>query len=335
MNWFERITGFPERDYKLTQSLLQIVDGQLVSAHSERHWGVGRFETPTLAQLREHVGSASHEDAKQTSFRALTGNAQALHCDPANANALFQVASQFNALEMSNPSVTPEQGVSRYANDATQGPACAIAAGAATIYRNYLVPLAGGMGQTADRQIDTLSELSAALEDRPGELWDMRNGYALCTSAGLDRLDRLLAALEDAERYRLLGQLRIGLHWDVEVTLTQMPLTVSQAFCSALPCSYSSIPRARWERFARLVLEAAYEATLLAGILNMRRTGCPVVYLTRPGGGAFGNADAWIFDAITKALGLHALSGLDVRLVSFGQVPKEYLDLESTWMTAD
>jgi hypothetical protein len=35
--------------------------------------------------------------------------------------ALFQVASQFNALEMTGPSVTPEDGVTPYQGDHTQG----------------------------------------------------------------------------------------------------------------------------------------------------------------------------------------------------------------------
>ena len=33
--------------------------------------------------------------------------------------------------------MTPEDGVTRYKDDPTQGPACAIAASAATMYRNY------------------------------------------------------------------------------------------------------------------------------------------------------------------------------------------------------
>ena len=40
--------------------------------------------------------------------------------------------------------MTPEHGVTRYQHDRTQGPACAIAAGAATIYRNYFAPVGGG-----------------------------------------------------------------------------------------------------------------------------------------------------------------------------------------------
>jgi hypothetical protein len=86
-----------------------------------------------------------------------------MHQSPENAGTLFQVASQFNLLEMVSPDVTPEHGVTRYQSDHTQGPACAIAAGAATIYRNYFAPIEGSQGQTATRQLDGLADLGAAL----------------------------------------------------------------------------------------------------------------------------------------------------------------------------
>lgn len=44
-------------------------------------------------------------------------------------HAEFQVASQFNLLEMISPRIAPEQGVGIYAGDSTQGSAGAIAAG--------------------------------------------------------------------------------------------------------------------------------------------------------------------------------------------------------------
>ena len=91
-----------------------------------------------------------------------------MHADPELEGALFQVASQFNLLEMTGPSVTPEDGVTRYSSDHTQGPACAIAAGAATIYRNYFAPVDGESGQTRDRQIDALAGVGAALSAKLG-----------------------------------------------------------------------------------------------------------------------------------------------------------------------
>jgi len=93
---------------------------------------------------------------------------------------------------------------------------------------------------------------------------------------------------------------------------------VSQAFCSALPVRYSNVPREHWKGFATLVLEAAYEATLLAAAENAGRGGTNIVLLTRLGGGAFGNDDQWIHGAMHRALHSSGGFGLDVRLVSYG-----------------
>jgi hypothetical protein len=92
----------------------------------------------------------------------------------------------------------------------------------------------------------------------------MQNGYALCARTGLDGIAEHLSALSPDQLDILRGQLRIGIHRDVEVTDTEgerRPL-VSQAFCSALPVAYTRVPPSHWEAFASLVLEAAYEATM-------------------------------------------------------------------------
>jgi hypothetical protein len=148
------------------------------------------------------------------------------------------------------------------------------------------------------------------------------NGYALCTAAGLDEIRGLLAEGDDGLRDGLRGRLAIGLHRDVEVTDVRGSARrpVSQAFCSALPVAYGSGPSAAWEAFARLVLEAAYEATLLAAVEQSSAGGSNIVLLTRVGGGAFGNADAWIDDAIVRALAIVEHAGLDIRLVSHGHI---------------
>jgi hypothetical protein len=131
-----------------------------------------------------------------------------------------------------------------------------------------------------------------------------------------------------AEQDSLRDRLRVGLHWDVEVTGGVAPgLVVSQVFCSALPVAYTRIPSARWQAFATLVLEGAYEATLWAAVLNTHRTSSNVVYLTRVGGGAFGNETAWIDGAIRRAFKIVAVAGLDVRLVSYRQPDMELVRL--------
>lgn len=77
--------------------------------------------------------------------------------------------------------------------------------------------------------------------------------------------------------------------------------------------------RAHWAPLANLVLEAAYEATLLAGVLNSQRGASDTVLLTRLGGGAFGNDEAWIHRAMQRALERIADVPLEVVLVSRGE----------------
>jgi len=238
---------------------------------------------------------------------------------------------------MIGPDVTPEDGVTRYVYDHTQGPTCAIAAGSATIYRDYLAPVDGHAGQTRDRQLDGLAEVGAALAtdlDRPvTELWSMRNGYALGTRSGLSAIDGLITNRDESSRDVLRGKLAIGLHRDVEVTIVNAPRAqrVSQAFCSALPVAYSDVPRSNWEAFARLILEAAYEATMLAAIEQATAGGSNIVLLTRLGGGAFGNDDAWIDGAIVRSLEIVEHAGLDVRLVSYGRIEASMQAIADNW----
>ena len=49
----------------------------------------------------------------------------------------FRSRRSSTPMEIISPSVTPEAGIDGYETDRPQGPACAIACGAGTIYRNY------------------------------------------------------------------------------------------------------------------------------------------------------------------------------------------------------
>ncbi|WP_051242922.1 hypothetical protein [Azohydromonas australica] len=316
MDWFERITGFGEKEYASTQARLQVDGDALVNEVAGRRWAMGRLEVVSLAELRARA--AVQPDGPALVPGLVRGDIRELHLAPEQEGSLIQVASQFNLLEMVGPDISPEDGVTGYAWDRTQGPACAIAAGAATIYRNYLVPLAGGRGQRAGCQIDTLADLGTALGHGQQPLWTWRNGYALGSAEGLARVSRQLVAASEAEIDHLRGLLRIGLHWDVEVTDARQapgPL-VSQAYCSAMPVAYGRPSAQAWEPLARLVLEAAYEATLLTGVLNAGRGASRRVLLTRLGGGVFGNEAAWIDAAIERALRCVAGQQLDIVAVS-------------------
>ena len=330
MDWFERLTGFRETLYAETQSRLSVIDGRLHSPGTDRTYAVGTLTLPSLAELRSAAGAVRRSGRLRLSI--VEGDVRAMHRQPENRGALFQVASQFNMLEMVSPTVTPEDGVTRYEHDRTQGPACAMAAGAATIFRNYLVPVAEGFGQTADRQLDGLADLGAALSQHldvtTETLWTMRNGYALATRDGLTAVSDHLRDADVGSLDELRGLLRVGLHADVEVTDGPSPgPLVSQVFCSALPVAYGRLPASTWASFARLVLEAAYEATLLASRLNAARGASNRVLLTRLGGGAFGNDDAWIDQAIVRALRCAGDDDLDIAIVSYGPPSRSLQDL--------
>lgn len=316
--WFKELVGFVETTGDDVRSRLVLKGDTLTSMMTWRSMECGRLETPSLAELREAVVGAAA--LVPNTVREVVGDAVALHQDPANAGAFFQVASQFNLLEMVSPNSTPEMGVDIYENDHTQGPACAIACGAGTIYRNWFVQFddqSGEAGQSANRQIDCLADLGRALVNHDERLWEMRNGYALATEFGLSKISDRLRDPAEIELLRPL--LRIGLQLDTEVTAGGAGHKVSQAYCSALPVAYSEYSAELWEPFARLVLEATYEATLLAAARNADQTGNRKVFLTLVGGGAFGNRIGWIIDAIRRAVKEHPNLGLDIAIVSYGR----------------
>ena len=228
MSWFENLTGCVGESHESVREHLFIDGRRLHSRLNGRSWLFGELETPTLAQLRQRVRNIKY-DLVPISVRNVVGNVQHLHLNRANENAVFQVASQFNLLEMTSPRVTPECGVGIYEKDFTQGPACAIAAGAGTTYRNYFVDINGRIGQTADNQIDCLSGIAKLLDNSKQRLWKMVNGYALPSAEGLEEINRKLESMDEAALEAVRQALQIGLHWDTQVTLGAPAATVSQA----------------------------------------------------------------------------------------------------------
>ncbi len=315
--WFKKLVGFDEVSPENVRESI-IIDGKkLISKVNGQSFQFGVLEIPTLEALKEHAPSIAIFKSKIT-VAEIVGNVQQLHCEPDNSNALFQAASQFNLLEMIGPHISPEKGIDIYEQDHTQGPACAIACGAGTIYRNYFVPLNHQIGQSDNHQIDCLDLIGKELNNTELLLWEMRNGYALLNQNGLLHINAQLGKLNHDDRENLKGKLKIGIQWDTQVTLIEKPHLVSQAYCSALPVAYSEIESIYWEAFARLILEATYEATFYAALLNLEKTGSNKLYLTLVGGGAFGNEPAWIMDALLNTIRKFKTTPLAVKVISYG-----------------
>ncbi len=315
--WFEKLTGFKEYNPEQVRSKIEIRSNTLRSKVNGTEYTYGRLDVISLEELRNQ-SSPLRSYTSKILVSEVIGNVQLMHKEPENNGALFQAASQFNLLEMVRPSVPPESGVGIYEYDATQGPACAIACGAGTIYRNYFANVNGKVGQSLNNQIDCLQDIDIELENEKFGLWKMSNGYALANVDGLKKISQQIKVMSDQDYEKLKGKLRIGIQWDTQVTLDNSKNILTQAYCSALPVAYSHIEPKYWTEFARLILEATYEATFYAALLNYERTGNKKVFLTLVGGGAFGNKIEWIIDAIKNSIKIFSKTPLDIRIISYG-----------------
>ncbi len=303
--WLKNLTGFNESKEAIVKNIT-VKDGVLKSKVNNKSYHYGILETPTLKELRERVAKSNSKKGK-LKLQAIQADVKALHLDKNNENALFQVASQFNLLEMVGANVSPEEGIEIYEHDKTQGPICAICCGAGTIYRNYFVELDGQVGQSAKKQIDCLAQIGELLGNENNALWEMRNGYALLKEEGLYAINHQLEKI-DVDKIR--EQLQIGLMWDTQVTLDSSTHRVSQAYCSALPIAYVGHSLELWKPFASLILNED-----------------DIIYLTLVGGGVFGNELEWICSAIDRACLKYAQYDLDVRIVNYGSISGEVLSL--------
>lgn len=216
-------------------------------------------------------------------------------------------------------------GITRYALDPTQGPACSLAAAAATVYRNYFVPLDGQIGQTEGCQINNLDSLANSLGS-PGEFFAIKNGY---TFSNAKKLKLLKTALADHDSEKLIGSVKVGLQTDTEVSFSRRFIelkrqqVVSQCFCSAVSATYQKTNVELWEPLATLALDAAYEVTLLAAASSKANR----VWLTFIGGGAFGNKKEWIGRAIGRALDKLDGTALDVRIGHYKHLDNDMIKI--------
>lgn len=329
-SWFAALFGAEEAAYSETQALfsLESQDGEeLLVAPNARRFHPGCFETRSLGELRSQMDRVC-KNGQALHVQNVVGDVRAMHSHRESGDAVFQVASQFNCLEFLNPTTVPEDGVANYELDHTQGPSCALACAASTVWRNYFMTFEGGCGaprgQTRDRQLNTLKDVIPFFDE---DILEVRNGYTF--SKNVEALAAKVESMHEEDKDALRAACRVGVQWNAEVTDAPPtgwpPHCVTQVFCSAL--ALGSSPKLRlWRPFAQLVLDAAYEATLSVAAINLARGGSRDVYLTLLGSGAFGNGPKWIEGALRRALCLHACSGLRVFVV--------HLSDRTPWMAA-
>lgn len=342
-SWFEKKFGFEESPEGVRENIEFDDESRILRTKKGSSFHVGEFTTSSLLELKEILSGLAYEGDGLT-FENITGDVGALLDDAENSGAVFQAASQFNCLEMINPAITPEAGITNYVMDRTQGPTVACRAPAGTLFRNYLVSERHGLkrsrgrGQTSKTQIDTAYDLHTLLKSVNGgnDVWEQKNGYMTpLTETSITEIGAVLRQQGEDFLSACRDSLRVGVHWDTE---TNAGHCVAQVYCSACPVAYdrttsavlskdpvtNKVPSKRelWAPLAKLVLESAYESTLLvAGILALRQGERRTLYLTKVGGGAFGNADSWIAEAIQKAIDKYRHLPVNVKVVHYGSTP--------------
>lgn len=310
--WFKKLFGFEEKDKYTVLDNIKITKDQniLISKANNRIFPIGRFGIYNCKSLRNSyiTRKTMIEGTPNIEHYVIHDILELHHQYP---NSVFQVASQLNCLEFSSPNMNPENGITDYEFDYTQGPGCALACAAATLYRNIC---------SYEKQINNLYELEKLLPN----YWTIKNGYVFSDKTKIQNLNEILLKNPWNTIYgknKLTNSINIGIHKDVGVTFSNRftpiedDIRVTQCYCSAISCGYSNISNSLWEPLARIVLEANYEATIWTAALNSLNGGSKNVFLTFLGGGAFKNNKEWIADAIGRSIIIAKLNKLDLNII--------------------
>jgi hypothetical protein len=330
-NWFSTLFGFAESVDKVFDKFTIDVDdaGQatLTSKVNGRRFNAGRFTVRNIPSFRPlppvgggklHVIKGARMSGKSYLVDVLTSQSH-----KSFDGATFLAASNFNCLEFVGPRQTAAHGVTGYYADVTQGPYCALAAGAATVYRNYFA-------LHSDGKFGQLEEQVRLLKDTPIDKF-VTNGYPRLRTSEL-------AAIAGHD-WDDLNQFYVGVHENCEVTTTRgvSPSTfklappgriVHHIYAAAFNFTGSVDQNKVSLRIAGRLLAAEYRAAVLAAWeLSQKypgREGSNKLVLTLLGGGVFYNPRGLICGAIAEAKDLIVQSGLDVYVVCWS--PRDFAE---------
>jgi len=350
---------------------IDVNQGHIYKFEPPCEYQAGKFTTLSIADLRTKSDEKlkTMQERTQGRFSIVDGSMLdkgsdlfrhvdigALQADPQNKDAVFQVASNFNALEAGGD---PNDGIEQYLHTTAQGEEAAISAAPGTIYRMYFLPhLVNGklyVGQL-EKQINFLEEFDG---QRAFKI-PVQNGYINFS----DKTKCPALSNKDIEKY--LPLIKIGYHSDTQVTTgfsmlkpndkwsneawnkcglhqkstlglselatTDKPQLINQVFTAAVNLAN---PENSWQPniddLARMLLFAAYEGTLRAAFVN----GKTKVFLTLVGGGVFLNKVEWIAEAIERMTPFITKSGLDVTLIIYRNIGNDIVKDRFWHMTSE
>lgn len=320
--FFEDLIGVPEVEFRTSNELVKkawAAPQTVTNLSTGRHWQCGRLTLPELRSLREQkIGRRGNKSGFLNVLCAANDLRQVdighLQSSPENNNALFQVASNFNGLELMNKFDDHAMlEVGNYIFDKTQGPFASISAAPGLMLRHYFpfydpetTPMEWRQ-KYEGRQIEMLGDTHLRTT----------NGYLEL------EIDSVLGALDD-------GLIRVLHHRDVQVAfgavqgsehefLQRDDQVIDQVFTASAdlaPFENRKILEkypSELETMVKKLLTASYEGALRSAL----RAGRERVFLTLIGGGVFRNPASWLADVLEQQIPLIMESGLTVLLNTY------------------
>lgn len=303
-NWFECIVGFPENEWNFT---LDNISKKIAK-------DMGDFEQHRLDDLEKEFSDQNKEildENKKLKVRIRTSYVREDLFDTSSLQingkekALYQVASNFNCMEIPNKHSNVFSGkyLTNLMSDSTQGPSASGGAGYGAILR---------VVSHHENPINLLSDTDLKPE----------NGKLLCVKSKNDF------------KY---SDIKIGLHSNVRATFNRSdkfeykpdgPI-IDQVYTSTCICSNTQP-----NKMSEILLKASYDGTYLCAIKNQNSQ----LILTAIGGGVFRNSLDQIGEAISNAHKKYAKylpKDCEVILPIYQQDPKALCDAIKKYMKID
>ena len=265
-NWFEQILGFNEKDFHYT---INEIPKDIIPK-------MGEFEILSLGELKEefkknkknrNTNLLLHIKYRDGYTNINQFDTSALQFNCSHSNALFQVASNFNCLEIPRADYNPFNGyyITNKMSDNTQGPSAAGGCAFGSILR---------LIQHKEKPINLLEDTPLIVNN--GKVKYSENKHFKEFDSDL---------------------IKIGLHKNVracflrsnEFKYNKDGPVINQIYTSTCINSNNNV-----NDLSVKLLQAAYEATYLAAII----TQAPEIVLTLIGGGVFNNSHQSIIDIL-------------------------------------
>jgi len=339
--YFELVTGIEEKylmekygngsgEYNNIIKKMLIFEGKECIINGNKKYRAGNLDILSIGELREKTkklnkkggGSFSVVIGYNTDFNSIYRDKvdiAALQTNEKNKDAVFQIASNFSGLEPICKTDIPENGISKYIYDNTQGPIASISAAPGLIYRMYGIfnnnTNQKDWRQKNNNQINLLHNVSS--------FYPVVNGYVdLSLCKYLNRpTQNLIDLVEIAFHHNIQTCYGLSYGSDHEVCLDNSQI-INQIFTSSIDLGKSSgnTNYLLFDQYPGIVtdltqvlLDAAYEGTIRSCWLFDKQT----LYLTLIGGGVFNNSLSWIAQSLEKLSSLIIDSGITITLVIY------------------